>query len=153
MDTLALGIIAIGVVAAIGVVLVAMTDSGGEASATSAPAEPSTPQPEQSRAKTRRRRARAQVAPPLATSAPRQRANGYSPLVPGDDPLLAGFLQMVSGELDTLRQQQEQIQRRLKLIDGISELVREMTPSNASRVTNHNPDASNGTGSRPVKAG
>jgi hypothetical protein len=155
MDTLALALIALGIVAAIGVVLVAMGNGGSEeASADKAPTTAATPQPEPARPKARRRRAaRAPQAVPLpATSIPLDHANGYGPPTPGEDPLLASFLQMVSGELDTLRQQQEAIDRRLKLIDGISALVRDMQPSSASRPID-TAQRSNGAGSHSVSAG
>ena len=134
MDTLALAIIAIGVVAAIGVALVAMTGSGSE---TAAPAESEAAKAGQPRPRPRSRRR--QQAVPKYIAAPPQH-NGYS--TGTQDPLVTGFMQVVSGELHTLREQQERIDQRLKLINGIAELMHDMQAASAngadhSSSTNH----------------
>src|SRR5689334_21104508 len=113
MDTLALGIIAIGVLAAIGVVLVAVNGNDSDAKAQTPPAEIAKQQPAQPRARPRSRpRTRQQAVPGYVVAAPQ--SNGYASR--SHDPLVAGFMQVVSTELHTLRQQQERIDQRLKLI-------------------------------------
>ena len=132
MDTLALGVIAIGVVAAIGVVLVAMNGNDAEAKASAveaAPAEAAKQQPEQPRPRSRPRR-RQPATPRYAVAAPP--LNGYAP--GSHDPLVAGFMQAVSSELQTLRQEQARIDQRLKLINGIAELMHEMQPTSANGI-------------------
>jgi hypothetical protein len=127
MDTLALGVIAIGVVAAIGVVLVAMNGNDSEAKAEASAAEAAKQQPEQPRARPRPRRRQQAVSKYVA---PAPQPNGYT--AGPQDPLVAGFMQVVSSELQTLRQQQERIDQRLKLINGIAELMHDMQPSSAN---------------------
>ena len=119
MDTLAIGVIAVGVVAAIGVVLVAMGGSGSEA-VQAAPAEPpkSPPAPHPRPSP----RPKQQAVPIHAAPAPY--TNGY--MTAGQDPLVDAFMQVMSGEMQALRVQQEKIDRRLELINGIAELMRDM---------------------------
>jgi hypothetical protein len=120
MDTIALGIIAIGVVAAIGVVLVAMNSSDSGTAAAEAPTEAAKPkQAAQPRPRARRRQ---QALPNYVVSAPQQ--NGHP--AGAQDPLVTGFMQVVSSELQALRQQQDKIDQRLKLINGIAELMHDV---------------------------
>lgn len=126
MDTLALGIIAIGVVAAIGVAVVAMSDSGTQATGAQASTEAATPPVAKPSARPRARR-RPQAVPAYVVAPPQH--NGYAT---GNDPLVEGFMQVVSGELDALRSQQEKIDQRLKLINGIAELMHDMQPAAAN---------------------
>ena len=119
MDTIALGIIAIGVVAAIGVVLVAMNSSDSGTAAAEAPTEAANPKVAQPRARARRRK---QAVPNYVVSAPQQ--NGYA--AGAQDPLVTGFMQVVSSELQALRQQQDKIDQRIKLINGIAELMHDV---------------------------
>jgi hypothetical protein len=132
MDTLALGVIAIGVVAAIGVVLVAMNGNDSEAKAPpdAAPMDAAKQQLEQPRPRPRARR-RQQAVPKYVVAAPQ--ANGYTS--GPQDPLVSGFMQVVSSELQSLRQQQEKIDQRLKLINGIAELMHDMQPGSANGTT------------------
>jgi hypothetical protein len=130
MDTLALGVIAVGIVAAIGVVLVAMSDGGkqpAEAKAQpDAQPEPATPQPR--KASPRPRTPRRPRAAPVYLPVPQH--NGYTTsAAAGQDPLVAGFMQVVSDELQNLRQQQDKIDQRLKMINGIAELMHDMQGS------------------------
>jgi hypothetical protein len=143
MDTLALGVIAIGVVAAIGVVLVAMGGSGSEDSAAAASPESARRQPEQPRPRPRPRRR--QAVPKYTPAAPQH--NGYT--TANADPLVAGFMQVVGGELQSLRQQQEKIDQRLKLINGIAELMHDMQGASANG-TDH---ASSGSNHRAASRG
>jgi hypothetical protein len=119
MDTIALAIIAIGVVAAIGVVLVAMNSSDSDTSTAEAAKEAAKPKAAQPRPRPRRRQ---QATSNYVVPAPQQ--NGYP--TGAQDPLVAGFMQVVSSELQSLRQQQDKIDQRLKLINGIAELMHDV---------------------------
>ena len=145
MDTIALGAIAVGVVAAIGVVLVAMNGSDSKPAATEAAKVEPAPAPAPPRPRPRRRQ---QAIPKDGSAAPPQ--NGHSPVPPQHityvpvpphlngyatdtpDPLVAGFMQVVSTELQSLRQQQDRIDQRLKMINGIAELMHDMQGASAN---------------------
>jgi hypothetical protein len=143
MDTLALGIIAIGVVAAIGVVLVAVNSGDSDSSASAAAKEAAKPQAEQSRARPRARRKQQAIPRYAASQAPQH--NGY--VTGPQDPLVAGFMQVVSTELQSLRQEQDKIDQRLKLINGIAELMHDMQGSSVNG-SDHITTAANHTASR-----
>lgn len=149
MDTLALVAVTMGLVAAIGVVVVAMREKGTEAAqpeagqpaspsptqeqATAAPAGPSATPPAPRR---KRQHRHAPGAPAGASATPITAYHGrmaaqppLAPLaMPGADPLLIGLgqqLQLLNAELQKLRQQEEETVRRLKLIDEIALLLQE----------------------------
>ena len=115
MDTLALVIIAVGVVAGIGVVLVAMNGSDSGSPAAEPAKEAAKPKAAPARPRPRKRQ---QAVAQYAVPAPQH--NGFMTGGTGPQaPLVAGFVQVVSSELQSLRQQQDRIDQRLKLINGI----------------------------------
>ena len=61
---------------------------------------------------------------------PAPQRNGYT--TGAADPLVAGFMQVVSTELETLRQQQGKIDQRLTLINGLAELMHDMHGTSAN---------------------
>ncbi len=144
MDTLALAVIAVGVVAAIGVVLVAMTGGNSESDAAVAPtnAAKSQTQPPRTRPRPRRRQ---QPAIP-ASVVPLAAHHGDTPSA--HDPLVAGFMQVVSSELDNLREQQAKIDQRLKLINGIAELMHDVQGTSPNGTSQMPPRSNSRTVSR-----
>ena len=135
MDTLALAVIAMGVVAAIGVVLITMSDGGKESVEGQAQPE-ATRRPEKVRARPRPRRPQQQATPAYTVASAHR--NGHTT---GTDPLVEGFMHVVAGELDSLRVQQETIDERLKLINGIAQLIHDMQATSANNNGNHHVSA------------
>jgi hypothetical protein len=112
MDVLSLGLLAIGLLAAIGAVFVAMTESVSE------PTRPESASPTPT-----------QTAPDHVVMV----VPDDHPLAPlattnGNDPLhvwLGRQVHLLSADLRKLRQQEDELERRLKLMNGIAVLVQE----------------------------
>lgn len=129
MDALSLGLLGIGLLAAIGAVFVAMSESGTEGakpeSATQVPAP-------------RRNRRSPQAVRNDVTTIAASSANDTpvtSTTMNGKDPLsmwLGEQVHMLTGELQKLREQEQHIERRLKLMNGIAILMRDTEASSVN---------------------
>jgi hypothetical protein len=157
MDTLALVALTIGLLAAIGVVVVAMHEKGTAAaqpaspplpqqSAVAAPTGPPATSPAPGHKRRRKRYRHAPAGPPArppaadhVMTAPAEKPPLAPPAMQGADPLLIGLgrqVQLLSDELQKLRQQEEETERRLKLINGIAVLLQEVEGSSLNNGNN-----------------
>jgi hypothetical protein len=131
MDTLALGALVIGLLAAIGVVVLAVREKETGAAQPENGKQTSPPPPQQAVAAPAGPAA-TQPAPDHVMTAP-QEEHPLAPLaMQGADPLLQGLgkqVQILTNDLQKLRQQEEATERRLKLINGIAVLLQEIEGS------------------------
>ena len=147
MDALSLGLLGLGLLAAIGAVFVAMSESD---------TQEATQEPAKQVLAPRRRRRPTQAVPngvttiatPPATNTP-VTSTGMN----GTDPLsmwLGEQVQVLASELQKLREQEQLIERRLRLMNGISILMRDTDASslNGNGGSNGSSSTSNSTRSR-----
>jgi hypothetical protein len=131
MDAVSLGLLGIGLLAAIGAVFVAVTESETEIGAAKTEAATQVPAP-------RRNRRPPQAVRNDVTTIAAPAAN-YTPVtsttMDGKDPLsswLGEQVHVLTGELQKLREQEQHIEGRLKLMNGIAVLTRDTEASSLS---------------------
>jgi hypothetical protein len=132
MDALSLGLLGVGLLAAIAAVFVAMTESETESGTVKPQAATQVSAPR------RTRRPPQAVRSDVTTIAAPPAAN-YTPVTSttmnGKDPLstwLGEQVHVLTGELQKLREQEQHIERRLKLMNGIAILMRDTDASSLS---------------------